>query len=547
MALGEALRRQRERHPEKRALLFEEQSWTYRQLDAITDRIAASLLQQGVQPGDRVALLFSNRPELVFVYYACFKSGAVAVPLNIRLKGPELEYVLNHCGARLLIGQDDLFPELQAVRGRLPAVERLYVSGDAAAFPGARPFAELARRLSAPVPFPEVTPEAVAAILYTSGTTARPKGVTHTHATLAQAAASMVTCGDVRPEDILAIATPLCHGSGFMGHLLPALRAGATALVIARPDPEVVLRAMARHHATWFAALPVLCSNLAHHPQAALYDLRSLRVCLSGGDAVPAELQQRFHATFGVQITELWAMTEVTPGCANPVAGGAKVGSIGLPAPGVTLRLVGPEGRDVPPGEVGEILVHGGSATVGYWDDPEGTAAALQGGWLRTGDLARVDENGYYWFVGRSKEIIIRGGSNISPLEVEEALYQHPAVREAGVVGVPDPTWGEIVHAYVARKDGHEVTEAALKRFLEARIAAYKVPEAIRFLPDLPKGPTGKVARKTLRQWAAGAPPDYGPARKTTTVATFAGRRPPLGVNKSPNPGILPTGECCTE
>jgi hypothetical protein len=204
----------------------------------------------------------------------------------------------------------------------------------------------------------------------------------------------------------------------------------------------------------------------------------------------------------------------------NPVAGGGKVGSIGLPAPGVTLRLVGPDGRDVPPGEVGEILVHGGFVTVGYWDDPEATAAAFQGGWLRTGDLARADEDGYYWFVGRSKEIIMRGGSNLSPLEVEEALYQHPAVREAGVVGVPDATWGEIVHAYVARKDGHEVTEAALKGFLEARIAAYKVPEAIRFLPDLPKGPTGKVARKTLRQRAAGAPLDSGPARKTTTVAT---------------------------
>jgi acyl-CoA synthetase (AMP-forming)/AMP-acid ligase II len=521
MSLGDTLRRQRERHPETRALLFEEQSWTYRQLDEITDRIAASLLEQGVQPGDRVALLFANRPELVFGYYACFKSGAVAVPLNIRFKSPELAYVLKHCGVRLLIGQDDLFPEVQAVRARLPGVERFYVSGNATAFPGVRPFAELARRPSAPVAVPEVAPEAVAAILYTSGTTAHPKGVAHTHGTLAQAAASMVSCGDVRPNDILAIATPLCHASGLMCHLLPALRAGATALVIAPPDPEVVLRGITRHHATWFAALPVLCSNLAHHAQAASYDLRSLRVCLSAGDRVPVELQQRFHATFGVPLTEFWAMTEVCPGSANPVAGGGKVGSIGLPVPGVTLRLVGPEGRDVPPGEAGEILVHGGSVMVGYWDDPEATAAAMQGGWLRTGDLARVDEHGYYWFVGRSKEIIIRGGSNISPLEIEEALSQHPAVREAGVVGVPDPIWGEIVHAYVARKDGHQVTEAALKRFLEARIAAYKVPEAIRFLPDLPKGPTGKIARKTLRQLAGVAPPNSGPAKKTTTETSL--------------------------
>jgi acyl-CoA synthetase (AMP-forming)/AMP-acid ligase II len=508
MALGEALRQGRERHPEKPALLFEEQSWTYTQSDAITDRIAASLLRQDVRPGDRVALLFTNCPELAFGYYACFKIGAVAVPLNVRLKGPELEYVLNHCGARILIGQDDLFHELQAVRASLSSVERFYLSGDAAAFPDVRPFAELARGSSAPLPFPEVPPEAVAAILYTSGTTARPKGVTHTHASLARAAASMVTCCDVRPEDILAIATPLCHASGFMAHLLPAVSVGATGLVIARPDPEVVLRGMARHHATWFAALPVLYGNLIHYPEAASHDLSSLRVCGAAGDAVPSDLQQRFHAIFGVELTELWAMTEICPGCSNPVAGGKKVGSIGLPAPGVTLRLVGPDGRDVPPGEAGEILVQSQAATIGYWNDPEATAAAFHEGWLRTGDLARVDESGYYWFVGRKKEIIIRGGSNISPLEVEEALYQHPAVREAGVVGVPDPTWGEIVHAYVARKDDHEATEAALKRFLQARIAAYKVPEAIRFLPDLPKGSTGKVARKTLGQWAAGAAPE---------------------------------------
>jgi acyl-CoA synthetase (AMP-forming)/AMP-acid ligase II len=505
MALGEALRQGRERHPEKPALLFEEKNWTYAQFDAITDRIAASLLREGMHPGDRVALLFSNRPELAFSYYACFKIGAVAVPLNVRLKGPELEYVLNHCGARCLIGQENLFHEVQAVRASLPGVERFYLSGDAAAFPGVRPFAELARRSSLPVPFPEVTPDAVAAILYTSGSTARPKGVTHTHATLARAAAGVVTCGDVRPDDILAIATSLCHGSGFKAHLLPAVSVGATALIIPRPDPEVVLRAMARHRATWFGALPVLCSNLVHYPEAASYDLSSLRVCIAAGDAVPAELQQRFHATFGVELVEFWAMTEICPGCANPLAGRKKVGSIGPAAPGVKVRLMDPDGRDVPPGEVGEILVQSQACTIGYWNDPKATAAALQDGWLRTGDLARVDEDGYYWFVGRKKEIIIRGGSNISPLEVEEALYQHAAVREAGVVGVPDSTWGEIVHAYVASQDGSDATEADLKQFLQERIAAYKVPEMIRFVPDLPKGSTGKVDRKTLRQWASGA------------------------------------------
>jgi long-chain acyl-CoA synthetase len=207
----------------------------------------------------------------------------------------------------------------------------------------------------------------------------------------------------------------------------------------------------------------------------------------------------------GAELTELHGMTEVCPCFTNPVGGPKKTGSIGVPAPGTSARLADDQGNDVPPGEVGEILVKSEATMVGYWADPEATAAALQEGWLRTGDLARRDEDGYYWFVGRKKQIIIRGGSNISPLEVEEALCHHPAVREAGVVGVPDPTWGETVRAYVALKEGEEASEAELRWFVKERIAAYKVPEAILFLPDLPKGLTGKIDRRTLRERAAPA------------------------------------------
>jgi long-chain acyl-CoA synthetase len=451
MALGNALRRGRAEYPDRPALVVDEQTWSYAQLDAITDRIGAALIRLGVRPGDRVALLFANCPEIVFCYYACFKIGAIAVPVNFRLKGPEVATILKHSGARLVISQSDLVSEMAGASAGLTAVQEHVLAGDASAFPGARPFEELLEQPATGVVFPTVDDDAVAVILYTSGTTARPKGVTHTHATLGQQAAIMVACGDVRPEDTLGIATPLCHASGFTCHLLPAIHVGATALVLA------------------------------------------------AGDAVSPELQRRFRQSFGVEIAEAWGMTEIVPGCVNPIAGRNKVGSIGLPAPGVRVRLVDDVGRDALPGEVGEMLVKSEAVTIGYWDDPEATAAALQDGWLRTGDLARVDEDGYYWFVGRKKELIIRGGSNISPLEVEEALYQHPAVREAGVVGVPDLTWGEIIHAYVALKDGSDATEASLKRFLMERIADYKIPEAITLLPALPKGSTGKIHRQTLR------------------------------------------------
>jgi len=500
MALSDAVRRARERQPEKPALIVGERRWSYEQFDEITDRIGAALLRRGLQPGDRVALHFANSAEIVFGYYACFKIGAVAVPLNIRLKGPELEYVINHCGARFYLGQSELFSELQVVRAHLESVEEYYLAGDADAFPQTRPFAELMAQPAGEISFPDVPDDAIAAILYTSGSTARPKGVTHSHATAEQLAAGCVAALQMHGEQLFGCFVPLVHMSGFGLQMLPALSLGATLLVIPRFEPEAVLRSLQEHRAQVIAGLPVMYNDLVHCRSAAAFDLGTLESCLAGGDSVPTELQRQFRQRFGVEITEGHGMTEVCPCFVNPVRGEKKPGSIGVPSPGTSARLVDDAGRDVPPGAVGEILVRSEAIMVGYWADPEATAAALQEGWLRTGDLARRDEDGYYWFVGRKKQIIIRGGSNISPLEVEEALCQHPAVREAGVVGVPDPTWGETVRAYVALKEGEETSEADLQWFVRERIAAYKVPEAILFLPELPKGLTGKIDRRALRE-----------------------------------------------
>jgi long-chain acyl-CoA synthetase len=502
MALGETLRQGRARHPEKPALLVEERHWTYAELDAITDRIAAGLMGLGIRPGDRVAMHFINSAELVLGYYACFKAGAVAVPLNVRLKGPELEYILNHCGARLYVGQPDLFPEVQSVRGDLRGVERFFLAGDGAAFPDVHPIEDLVAPTAEGVAFPVVPDEAPAVILYTSGTTARPKGVTHTHATLARTGVNYRAYCGLEATDVVGIVLPMAHIFGFALLLLPTISAGATVVVIPRFEPELVLRRLEEHRVTHFGGLPVMYNALVNCPEAATRNLRSLRFCLAGGDAVPTELQRRFQECFGPEITAACGMTEVIPYAGNPPYGTKKAGAIGPPTPGVSLRLVNEAGLDALPGQVGEILVRSEAAMIGYWEDAEATAATIQDGWLRTGDLGQVDEEGYYWFVGRKKEIIVRGGSNISPLEVEEALYQHPAVREAGVVGVPDAAWGEIVQAFVALKEGAEATEEELKQFLGGRMAAYKVPERISFMPDLPKGLTGKIQRKALREMA---------------------------------------------
>ena len=496
--LSQAVKAGASRHPDKPALIVEEQRWSYAELDAAIDRLAAGLVAFGIKVGDRVALHFTNGFEAVVTYQACFRTGSIAVPLNTRMKGPELQYVLNHSGARLYLGQPGLFAEIDPVRSGVQAVEGYFLSGDIPGASGVSRLADLSGA-SGTGALPDVPQGAVATILYTSGTTARPKGVTHTHRTLESQANNAAAIAVSVATDVTGIVVPVCHVFG-LGMLLATYSRGSTVVMIPRFEPLLVLDQLQRHSVTIFGALPVILNALVHVPGAAAFNLSSLRACLVGGDAVPTELQRHFKDMFGVDITEGCGMTECQPYSCNPISGRGKTGSIGRPAQDTRLRLVDPFDQDVPQGEEGEVLVQSSGMMIGYWNDPEATADTIHDGWLRTGDLARMDEDGYYWFVGRKKEIIIRGGSNISPLEVEEALYQHPAVREVGVVGQPDATFGEIVAAFIALKAA--ATEDDLRQFLAPRMAAYKIPERIYFVPDLPKGLTGKVQRKALKELA---------------------------------------------
>ncbi len=503
MPLADAVRTAATQHPARAALIVEQDRWSYAEFDAVTDRIAARLLAAGIAPGDRVALHFTNGFEIAAAYYACFKAGAIAVPLNTRMKRAELAYVLNHSGARLYLGQANLYAELHDARGSLEHLDDVFLTGDGSPFPAVRAFTEFIERGgpldTAGVQWPAINEDAPAVIMYTSGTTARPKGVTHTHRTLTQLAVAGISIADMQPNDVTGIALPACHIFGLSG-LVSTLIAGNTVVMIPRFELPFVLEQLHQHRVTVFGALPVMLNAMLHTPGAASYDLSRMRACFAGGDAVPTEVHRRFKETFGIDVTEACGMTEVQPYAANPLYGRGKVGSIGLAAPETTLRLVDLFGRDVAPGEPGEVLVRSGATMVGYWNDPQATAATIVDGWLRTGDLARLDEDGYYWFVGRTKEIIVRAGSNISPLEVEEVLYLHPAVREVGVVGVPNAELGEVVRAFVALKSGATATQEELRAFVGEHLAAYKVPETIAFLPDLPKGLTGKVQRKALKE-----------------------------------------------
>jgi long-chain acyl-CoA synthetase len=511
MSLGNCVINGSNLYSDKIAVIFANQAWNYQDLNEITDKIAASFISMGVGKGDRIAIHLSNCPEIVFCYYACFKIGAIAVPLNNRLKAPEIEFILNHCQAKICISQADLFGEIQAIRENTTSIEAYFTLRNNSIFSNVRPFEELLQPQAGEIEYPKFDDSAIAAILYTSGTTARPKGVTHTHKSLLLTTAYHSQQTNLTNADISGVMLPLCHIFGFALQMIAAVSVGATLVIIPHFEPALVLQNLQQHSVTKLYGLPVMYNALVNYPEIAAYRLDALQLCFAGGDAVPATLQQRFTKILGVEILEGCGMTEVIPYSMNP-SEAKRLGSIGKATQGMMLRIVNEKGEDVPQGEVGEIVVKSEAMMLGYWNQPEATAAVLKDGWLYTGDLAWMDEDNYYWFVSRQKEIIVRGGSNISPLEIEAVLYQHPSVKEAAVIGVPDTTWGEIVQAFVVLKEEYSTSKIELREFMNQRIAAYKVPENIAFMPELPKGLTGKIHRKTLRDWATATVPIYSAA-----------------------------------
>jgi acyl-CoA synthetase (AMP-forming)/AMP-acid ligase II len=499
MLIGRILTETRRRTPDKIALWFGERGWTYAELDDATNRIAAALSAAGVRSGDRVAVFLPNCPELVLGYFACFKIGAIVVPLNYRYRQAEARYALEHSASASLIVHQSLAGEVTGLPLANMGIRRCYLAGGEAK----PPFHAFDSLMAAegPAPTPTFDEYQAAAILYTSGSTARPKGVTYSHSTLWHNCLMQSETFQFTPADVHMVSTAACHAAAFTGQLLPNVYVGGTSVLAHLPAPAQVVDAVTRRGVTRVQMLPATLEDLVEYLEAHPgRDIATLRCCTAGGDVVPLELHQRFRKVAGFDICELYGMTEALSCITNPPFGPKKSGSVGKPAAQTSVRIVDAHDRDVPPGSTGELLVRSPAMMVGYWNDPVATAETLRGGWVHTGDLARCDDDGYYWFVSRKKEIIIRGGSNISPLEVEEALDEHPAVHLSCVVGLPDKHLGEIVAAYVSLREGTAVPPTAdeLRLFVADRLAAYKVPERITILPELPLNATGKVDRKKL-------------------------------------------------
>ena len=530
--LPELLLERANEHPERPAVIFYNRVLTYRRLAEASRRFASALASLGVRPGDRVALLLPNTPQFVIAYYGALLAGAVVVPTNPLYVAPEVERQLCDAGAKVIVTLSKFLPTVQAVRERTP-LEHVIVTNIKEHFPlvlrlvftvakerrdGHRVRAprdgrthwlpELLRRAPDAAPSVERSPDDLALLQYTGGTTGLAKGAMLTHrnliANLCMAWAwQPAPSAQRRGYGVVMGVLPLFHTYGMSQVMNIAIVRGDAMVLVPRFEPLLVLKAIKRHRPNAFPGVPTLYTALNNFPGVEKFEPRCIDVCISGASALPVEVKRRFEELTGAKLVEGYGLSEAAPVThCNPVNGPNRAGSIGLPFPDTDAAVVDQERgeRLMPVGEVGELVVRGPQVMPGYWNRPEESAAALRRGWLHTGDLARMDEDGYFWIVDRKKDVIISGGFNVYPREVEEPLYAHPKVREAVAVGVPDERWGEMVKVYVVLKQGESATEREVVDYCHARMAAYKVPKAVEFRPELPKSMIGKVLRRALRE-----------------------------------------------
>ncbi|GAA3545198.1 long-chain fatty acid--CoA ligase [Nonomuraea rosea] len=464
---------------------------TYGTLEELSARLAGLLLARGIRAGDRVAIMLPNVPEFGVVYYGVLRIGAVVVPLDPLLKRREIAAYLGDCGARLLIAWHAFAETAEAGSGSTNADVFFVVPEE---------FRRLLRGVAAEHEIASMADGDTAVIHYTSGTTGRPKGIELTHANLTGNAAAVARMHALGVDDVVLGALPLYHTFGQTCSLNATVQAGARLTLLRRFEAGRALEVIRRDGVTVFQGVPTMFIALLDHPGAS--DMSMLRVCVSGGAALPLDVLRAYETRLGCAIVEGYGLSETSPvTAANRGGQHRRPGSIGWPIRGVEMRVVGEDGRDVPCGTIGEIVVRGPNVMKGYWNDPAGTAEAIRDGWFHTGDLGRKDEDGFFFLMDRRRDVIIRGGYTVYPREVEEVLYEHPAVRQAAVLGVPHPELGEEIEAVVALRA--PVTCADLRDFVKERVAAYKYPRHISFVDELPMSPTGKILKRALARPAA--------------------------------------------
>jgi long-chain acyl-CoA synthetase len=504
--LATPLRESAQRFADRPALILGDDTLTYRTVHDAARRFATGLASLGLTRGRHVALLLPNVPRFTIAYYGAQYLGCPVVPLNVLLTAEEIAYHLEDSDAAALVVWEAMLPQAMTALARSDTPRQLIVAKADAADHGAPPeatsFSALVERSAPRLDTAPTMPDDTAVILYTSGTTGRPKGAELTHANMFLNAVCFRELLPVDERDIALCVLPLFHSFGQTCMQNGMLGAGGTVVLLPRFEPETAYRLLEKHRVTVFAGVPTMYFALLHHPAADRYDLGALEYCISGGAPMPVEVMRAFDEKYGVNILEGYGLSETAPIASfNTLDRPKKPGSVGRPVSGCELRLVDAEGRVIDAArQAGEIEIKGHNVMKGYWKRPEATAAAVRDGWFASGDIGERDEDGYYYVVDRKKDMIIRGGYNVYPREVEEVLYAHPAVAEAAVVGIRDAEHGEEVKAVIALRAGHEATTAeALIGYCKGRLAAYKYPRIVEFRAALPKGSTGKILKRELR------------------------------------------------
>lgn len=503
-----------ERLPSREAVVLGDTRLSYAQLNGAANQVANLLIESGIRPGDRVALSCPNLPYFPIVYYGILKAGAVVVPLNVLLKAGEIAYHLQDSDAKAYFcfeGTSDLPLGTEGWQGYGQAAgcdNFFLITADPQAPTPIEGATTLGSALAGRAPrFETVTTQATdtAVILYTSGTTGQPKGAELSHANMVMNALTSWRLFGSVDHDVHLVTLPLFHSFGQTVQMNAGLGGGATLVLLPRFDAGTALTLMERERVTFFAGVPTMYWGLLNVGQERITPAiaANLRMAISGGAALPVEILEQVEKVYGVRIREGYGLSETSPVASfNHPGRMAKPGSIGQPIWGVQLRLIDAEWNEVPEGESGEIAIRGHNVMKGYHGRPDATAEVLRDGWFRTGDIARRDEDGYYFIVDRAKDMVVRGGFNVYPREIEEIVMTHPDVSLAAVVGVPHESHGEEVKAFVIRKPGCQLTEDELVNWCKERMASYKYPRVVEFRDELPMTSTGKILKRKLRDEA---------------------------------------------
>lgn len=494
---------------DKKAYTFLGTSVTYNELNETVTRFAAGLQSLGFQKGDHIALLLGNSPYFIVSLYGALRAGLTVIPINPAYTKNELLYILQNGDVKAVVIQESLISMMNSLQEELQSVGHVIVCretkddinerGLTKLFKGKMKTFSVLVGYDAPFSPPKLYEDDTAVILYTSGTTGRPKGAMLSHGNIYSNARDIAVYLSMTETDRVITALPMFHVFCLTVMLNASVVQGAEMIILPAFSPREVCKAARENKATIFAGVPTMYAFLLQYSEADPVDFSFIRLCISGGASMPVSLLKQFEEKFSVRISEGYGLSEASPvTCFNPLDRPRKAGSIGCSVPNVENKVVNELGEEAVPGQIGELIVSGPNVMKGYYKMPEETAAAIREGWLYTGDLAYQDREGYFYIVDRKKDLIIVGGYNVYPREVEEVLYEHSGIFEAAVLGVPDPDYGEAVLAFIVRKET-SLTEEEIQKYCESRLVSYKVPKSIAFLPELPKNTTGKILRRSLK------------------------------------------------